>query len=151
MAIADLDSALNHDPTSDAPPTGYVEKTDGRVAPNDLVQEASSDAYRVVEGDDAAVGTALDDFERVVTPAHWVTFDSTTGIVWGVGQSPEESLRMAKFEAFGDDHKAVGYEFACWCEEMSTAVCSETLFTKAKEGGSLSLSDERLREHVVMS
>jgi hypothetical protein len=60
------------------------------------------------------------------------------------------SLPPAKFEAFGDDHKAVGYEFACWCEEMSTAVCSETLYAKASDTGSLSLSDERLREHVVM-
>jgi hypothetical protein len=138
--------------SSSAPalPTGYVVKTDGRVAPNDLVHDADEDAYRSVDAEGAAIGAPLDTFAHVATPKHWVTFDSTTGIVWGVGQSPEESLRMAKFEAFGDDHKAVGYEFACWCEEMSTAVCSETLYAKASDTGSLSLSDERLREHVVM-
>jgi len=133
----------------DALPAGYVEKTEGRVAPNDLVRNAADDSYRSVEKDDPAVGAVLDEFERVATPTYWVTFDSTTGIVWGVGQSPEESLRRAKFEAFGDDHKAVGYEFACWCEEMSTKVCSQTLYAKANESGSLSLSDERLREHVM--
>ena len=145
MGSADHD----HTPTVH-PPTGYVEKTEGRVAPSDLIWSTSDDAFEEVEEGDAVVGAKLDEFEHVATSAQWVTFDSTTGIVWGVGASPEESLRAAKFEAFGDDHGAVGYEFACWCEEVSTKVCSEELCEKAKEGGRLSISDDRLREHVVM-
>lgn len=141
--------ATDHDHTQTVPlPAGYVEKTEGRVAPNDLVWSASDDAFRDVGAEAPVVGAELDEFERVATPAYWVTFDSTTGIIWGVGTSPEESLRSAKFEAFGDDHGAVGYEFACWCEEMSTAVCSEALYEKANEQGRLSISDDRLREHV---
>jgi hypothetical protein len=132
-------------------PNGYVEKTDGRVAPKDLVWNSSDAEFKEVEREDAAFGAKLDEFERVATPAYWVTFDGTTGIVWGVGTSPEESLRTAKFEAFGDDHGAVGYEFACWCEEMSTRVCSETLYEKINEEGQLSISEDRLRKHITMT
>jgi hypothetical protein len=129
-------------------PKGYVEKTEGRVAPQDLVWSAADEDFQKVEDGDTAVGGTLDELERVATPAHWVTFDGTTGIVWGVGTTPEESLRTAKFEAFGDDHGAVGYEFACWCEEMSTQVCSETLYEKVNEEGQLSISDDRLQKHI---
>jgi len=132
-------------------PTGYVEKTDGTIAPDDLVWSASDNAFLPVQEDDDLAGTSVDEVQRVATPAYWVTFDSTTGIVWGVGESPEESLRAAKFEAFGDDHGAVGYEFACWCEEMSTKRCSETLYAKANDSGHLSISDDRFREHIAMS
>ena len=129
-------------------PKGYVEKTEGRIAPQDLVWSASDETFQEVNDEDTAVGGTLDEFERVATPAYWVTFDGTTGIVWGVGTTPEESLRTAKFEAFGDDHGAIGYEFACWCEEMSTQVCSETLYEKVNEEGQLSISDDRLRKHI---
>jgi hypothetical protein len=129
-------------------PKGYVEKTEGRVAPQDLVWSAADEAFEEVGDEDTAVGGTLDEFERVATPAYWVTFDGTTGIVWGVGTTPEESLRTAKFEAFGDDHGAVGYEFACWCEEMSTQVCSEALYEKVNKEGQLSISDDRLRKHI---
>ncbi|WP_263787924.1 hypothetical protein [Salinibacter grassmerensis] len=131
-------------------PDGYVEKTDGRVAPKDLVWGPSDAEFREVEQEDSAFGAKLEEFERVATPAHWVTFDGTTGIVWGVGTSPEESLRTAKFEAFGDDHGAVGYEFACWCEEMSTRVCSEALYEKVNEEGQLSISEDRLQKHITL-
>jgi len=136
---------------SDPLPNGYTEKTDGRVAPKDLVWRPAEAEFREVNPEDPAVGAKLEEFERVATPAHWVTFDGTTGIVWGVGTSPEESLRTAKFEAFGDDHGAVGYEFACWCEEMSTRVCSETLYDKVNEEGQLSIPDDRLRKHITMT
>lgn len=136
---------------TDSLPDEYFEKAEGRVAPRDLVQDAADEEFREVEKGDSAVGTKLDAFERVATPAYWVTYDGTTGIVWGVGTSPEESLRTAKFEAFGDDHGAVGYEFACWCEEMSTQVCSETLYEKVNEEGQLSISADRLQEHITTS
>ena len=141
-----------HTPTrTEELPNSYVEKTDGTVGPNDLVWSDAEDAFLPAEDSGTSpVGERIDDFERVGTPAYWVTFDGTTGVVWGVGQTPEESLRAAKFEAFGDDHNAVGYEFACWCEEMSTTVCSETLYEKAQADGRLSISDDRLREHIVM-
>ena len=141
----------SHATQSDGFPDGYVEKTEGRIAPKDLVWSSSDTEFREVEPDDSAVGGKLEKFERVATPAHWVTFDGTTGIVWGVGTSPEESLRTAKFEAFGDDHGAIGYEFACWCEEMSTRVCSETLYERVNEEGQLSISDDRLQEHITLT
>jgi hypothetical protein len=133
----------------DALPNGYVEKTDGTVAPNDLVWSPDGETFEPVEGDASLFGAPVSEFPTVATPAHWVTYDETTGTVWGVGESPEESIQAAKFEAFGDDHGAVGYEFACWCEELSTKVCSETLHAKANEGDRLSLSDEKLRAHVM--
>ena len=130
-------------------PDGYVEKADGTIAPNDLVWSPAEEAFEPAEGDASIVGTPVRKAPKVATPAHWVTYDETTGTVWGVGESPEESIQAAKFEAFGDDHGAVGYEFACWCEELSTKVCSETLHAKANEGDRLSLSDEKLRAHVM--
>jgi len=133
----------------DSLPKGYVEKTEGTIASNDLVWNPDDATFESVQGDTAIVGTPVADASKVATPAHWVTFDGTTGIVWGVGESPEESLRAAKFEAFGDDHGAIGYEFACWCEEMSTTVCSETLYAEAKESGKLSVSEDDLQQHVV--
>jgi len=133
---------------SESLPSGYVEKTEGRVAPRDRVWSPADEAFRTVGEEGDAVGTEIDEFECVATPAYWVTFDGTTGIVWGVGTTPEESLRTAKFEAFGDDHGAVGYEFACWCEEMSTEVCSEALYEKGNEQGQLSISDDRLERHI---
>jgi len=146
-----MESAVHTPTRTEELPSSYVEKTDGTVGPNDLVWRAAEDAFLPAEdAGTSPVGKSIDDFERVGTPAHWVTFDGTTGVVWGVGETPEESLRTAKFEAFGDDHNAVGYEFACWCEEMSTKVCSETLYEKAQADGRLSISDDRLREHVVM-
>lgn len=132
----------------DTPPDGYVEKTDGTVAPNDLVWNPDEETFESVEEADPIVCAPVAEALKVVTPAHWVTYDETTGTVWGVGESPEESIQAAKFEAYGDDHGAVGYEFACWCEELSTKVCSEVLYAKAGEGGRLSLSDENLRAHV---
>jgi hypothetical protein len=134
---------------SDSVPEGYVEKTEGTIAANDLVWDSDDAAFESVQGDPSIVGTPVSDVPKVATPAYWVTFDGTTGIVWGVGESPEESIREAKFEAFGDDHGAVGYEFACWCEEMSTTVCSETLYAEAKESGKLSVSEDDLQQHVV--
>ncbi len=130
-------------------PDGYVEKTDGTVAPNDLVWTPAEETFESVEGNASIVGTSVTEAPKVATPAHWVTYDETTGTVWGVGESPEESIQAAKFEAYGDDHGAIGYEFACWCEELSTKVCSETLYVKANEGDRLSLSDEKLRAHVL--
>jgi hypothetical protein len=130
-------------------PDGYVEKDDGTVAPNDLVWNPAEEAFEPVAGDDSLYGTPVSKAPKVATPAHWVTYDETTGTVWGVGESPEESIQAAKFEAYGDGHGAVGYEFACWCEELSTKVCSETLYAKAEGGDRLSLSDEKLRAHVM--
>ncbi|PSQ81406.1 MAG: hypothetical protein BRD41_02595 [Bacteroidetes bacterium QS_1_63_11] len=141
---------VHADATSPASlPDGYVEKADGTVAPNDLVWNPAEEAFEPVEGDASIVGTPVRKAPKVATLAHWVTYDETTGTVWGVGESPEESIQAAKFEAFGDDHGAVGYEFACWCEELSTKVCSETLYAKANEGDRLSLSDEKIQAHVV--
>ena len=119
------------------------------MVPRDLVQDAADEEFWDVEAEDSAVGTELGAFERVATPAYWVTYDGTTGIVWGVGTSLEESLRTAKSEAFGDDHGAVGYECARWCEEMSTQVCSETLYEKVNEEGQLSIPEDRLQEHIA--
>lgn len=130
-------------------PKGYVEKTEGTIAANDLVWNPEEATFESVQGDPSVVGTPVADALKVATPAYWVTFDGTTGIVWGVGESPEESIREAKFEAFGDDHGAVGYEFACWCEEMSTTVCSEALYAEARESGKLSVSEDDLQQHVV--
>jgi hypothetical protein len=131
-------------------PKGYVEKTEGTVGPNDLVWNSAENAFLSAENSGtSAVGESVDDFERIGTPAYWITFNGTTGVVWGVGETPEESLRTAKFEAFGDDHNAVGYEFACWCEEMSTTACSAALYEEAREGGRLSISDNGLEDHVV--
>lgn len=128
-------------------PKGYVEKTEGTIAPNDLVWDSDEERFRAPE--QADISTPAANADRVATPAYWVTYDGTTGTVWGVGESPTESIQAAKFEAFGDDHGAVGYEVACWCEELSTKVCSETLYTKARGSDPLSLSDDRLRKHVV--
>jgi hypothetical protein len=75
--------ADSHATQSDRFPNGYVEKTEGRIAPKDLVWSPSDAEFREVERDDPAVGGKLETFERVATPAHWVTFDGTTGIVWG--------------------------------------------------------------------
>jgi len=97
----------------DTLPDGYVEKTDGTVAPCDLIWNPGERTFESVGEDDAVVGTPVAEMPQVVTPAHWVTYDATTGTVWGVGESPEESIQAAKFEAYGDDHGAVGYEFAC--------------------------------------
>jgi hypothetical protein len=130
-------------------PDGYVEKTDGTVAPNDLVWNPDKETFESVEENASRIGTPVAEAPAVATPAHWVTYDETTGTVWGVGESPEESIQAAKFEAYGDDHGAVGYEFACWCEELNTKVCSKTLYAKAKDGGRLSLSNANLREHVL--
>jgi hypothetical protein len=129
-------------------PQGYVEKADGTIAPTDRIWNPDQEAFE--EADEAVVGTPVAEAAAVATPAYWVTYDGTTGIVWGVGTSPEESIQAAKFEAYGEDgHGAVGYEFACWCEELSTTVCSETLYSQAQDGERLSLSDENLRTHVL--
>jgi hypothetical protein len=129
-------------------PDGYVEKTDGTVAPRDLVWNPDEGTFASVRDEEDIVCTPVAEVPTVATPAHWVTYDATTGTVWGVGESPEESIQAAKFEAYGDGHGAVGYEFAWWCEELSTKVCSETLYAKAADEGRLSLSDENLRAHV---
>jgi hypothetical protein len=129
-------------------PDGYVEKNDGTIAPNDRVWNPAEGTFEPA-GKGASIGTPVAETHAVVTPAHWVTYDETTGTVWGVGESPEESLQAAKFEAYGDDHGGIGYEFACWCEELNTEVCSEALYVQASDQGRLSLSDDRIQKHVL--
>lgn len=129
-------------------PNEYVEKKGGTVAPNDLVWNAAEGTFESAT-ENTSMGSPVDKTHTVATPAYWVTYDKTTGTVWGVGESPEESIQAAKFEAYGDNHGGIGYEFACWCEELNTAVCSETLYDKADGDGRLSLSDERLQDHVL--
>lgn len=136
-------------PSTTTLPDGYVEKTNGTVASDDLVWNPDAEAFESTEGQSSIVGHPVEEVSQVATPSHWVTYDETTGIVWGVGTSPEESIQAAKFEAYGDDHGGIGHEFACWCEELKTKVCSETLHAKAKEGDRLSLSDEKIRKHVT--
>lgn len=133
----------------DTSPDGYVFKSEGTVAPNDLVWDPGAERFESARKASSILGHSVNEVAAVATPAHWVTYDETTGIVWGVGESPEESIQAAKFEAYGDDHGGIGYEFACWCEELSTAVCTETLYDRATGGDRLSLSDESLQEHVL--
>lgn len=130
-------------------PDGYVAKTEGTVAPDDLIWNPATEAFESSDADGPAVGRPVDNVAGVATPAHWVTYDATTGIVWGVGDTPEASIQAAKFGAYGEDHAGVGHEFSCWCAELKTKVCSETLHAKAREGDRLSLSDEKIREHVI--
>lgn len=129
-------------------PDGYVEKTDGTVAPNDVVWNATEEAFEPATRN-TTMGSPVAKTHTVGTPAYWVTYDETTGTVWGVGESPEESIQQAKFQAYGDEHGGIGYEFACWCEELNTEVCTEVLYKKGNENGRLSLSDERLQKHVL--
>lgn len=133
----------------DTLPDGYVEKTEGTVAPNDLIWDPAEGVFEPAPDHSSVLGGPIEEVPKVATPAYWVTYDKTTGTVWGVGESPEDSIQAAKFEAYGDDHGAIGYEFACWCEELNTEVCSEALYTKAGSDDRLSLSDESLRKHVT--
>lgn len=79
----------------------------------------------------------------------YVTFDAQTEIVWGVGTTAEESLKDAKFTSYDDDHGGFGYEFACWCSDLSTVACSDDLYRQVKSEGRLSVDSETLRQEVV--
>ncbi len=144
-----MSSSTTASAPSNALPDGYVPKRDGSVAPTDLIWDPDAEAFEAATEDPSVLGRPVTEVADVATPAYWVTYDETTGIVWGVGQSPEESIQAAKFEAYGDEHGGIGYEFACWCEDLSTAVCSETLYERANDDDRLSLSDGSLQEHVM--
>lgn len=120
-------------------PDGYVAKTEGTVAPDDLIWNATDELFESSDTNVPAIGRPVTDVSGVATPAHWVTYDTTTGIVWGVGESPEESIRAAKFGAYGNDYGGVGYEFSCWCDELHTKVCSERFYASVLSGNQRSI------------
>lgn len=129
-------------PPSNTLPDGYVAKTEGTVAPDDLIWNATDGRFESSDTNVPAIGHPVQDVSGVATPAHWVTYDTTTGVVWGVGESPEESIRAAKFGAYGDDHGGVGYEFSCWCDELHTKSCSERFYASVRSGDQRSVQRE---------
>jgi hypothetical protein len=56
-----MDTSDDDRPQTEELPAGYVEKTDGTIAPDDLVWSASDNAFLPVQEDDDLAGTRVDE------------------------------------------------------------------------------------------
>jgi hypothetical protein len=78
---------------------------------------------------------------------NWVAFDKKTEVIWGTGETAEDAMKDAK-ASFFDGQRGVGYEFACWCSDISVRECTAELRRRVESEGRLNVSEQTLFENL---